>query len=274
MQLTPRYDSDPILALDGDPASIGAPAVRQTRRLVDRLGDLTEEQWAHQTRCDAWTVRDVIVHLTITNQFWAMSVLAGLAGDPTKILANFDPAASPLEMGATNVDLPDKVLADFAEATDGWAGVIEGLSDEDWRATAEAPPGHISVSAVVHHALWDSWIHERDIFVPLAGELIEEPDEISKSLRYAIGLGVTLDLSRDNARTGAVAFDVAQPTDTFTLVVEDSASVESGRVGEAPVVESDAVPLLEGLSLRAPMPVELGEDVAWVFEGLKAAFDQ
>ncbi len=274
MQLKPIYDGDPILKLDGDPAAVCVPAARQTRRLADRLAGLTDDQWAHPTRCDAWTVRDVIVHLTMTNQFWAMSVMAGVAGEPTKFLANFDPAASPLKMGAANVDPPAKVLADFQASSDAWAALLEGLSAEDWQATAEAPPGHIGVSAVVHHGLWDSWIHERDIFLPLGEDLIEEPDEVSMSLRYAVGLGTTLELSQGQTRTGAVTFEVAQPTDTFTLVVTNSASLESGSATEAPVVESDAVPLLEGVSLRAPMPVELGDDVAWIFDGLKRAFDQ
>lgn len=274
MQLNPRYGSDPILTLDGDLSLIAEATIRQNRRLGAMLATLTDEQWSHPTRCSEWDVRDVIVHLGMTNQFWTMSVTAGLAGEPTRFLANFDPVASPREMGADNADSPSTVLQNFFDASDVWCSLLADISAEGWHQIGEAPPGHIAIGAVVHHALWDSWVHERDILLPLGEAPTEEVDEVLMSLRYSVALGSTLAISQGTGRTGSVTFDVEQPDAVFSLSVGEVAVIETGAVDGAPVIAADAVSLLEGISRRAPMPVTPSEDAAWVFGGLKAAFDQ
>ena len=37
-------------------------------RLADHIGDFIGEQWATPSLCAAWTVRDVIAHLTVTTR--------------------------------------------------------------------------------------------------------------------------------------------------------------------------------------------------------------
>ncbi|HEY4610047.1 MAG TPA: maleylpyruvate isomerase family mycothiol-dependent enzyme, partial [Ilumatobacteraceae bacterium] len=59
------------------------PLTRQRRRLQAMLATLDDEQWMVQSRCDAWTVRDVVAHLVGVNAFWHASVKAGVAGNPT-----------------------------------------------------------------------------------------------------------------------------------------------------------------------------------------------
>jgi len=274
VQLNPRYGSDPILTLDGDLSLIAETTTRQNRRLGAMLATLTDDQWAHPTRCSEWDVRDVIVHLGFTNRFWTMSVMAGLDGDPTRALASFDPVASPLQMGAGNVDPPSVVLEGFLEASNTWCELLASISAEGWRQTGEAPPGHISIGAVVHHALWDSWVHERDISLPLGEAPTEDADEVLMSLRYAVALGATLAISHGTGGAGAVTFDVARPDSIFSLSVGEVAAIETGAIDGAPVITADAVALLEGISMRATMPITPSRDIAWVFGGLKAAFDR
>ena len=119
MQLNPRYGTDPLITLDGSPAAILEPAVRQRRRLAATVATLTDEQWAHPSRCDGWSSRDVIVHLDTTNSFWAFSIAQGLKGEPTQFLATFDPVASPAQMVADAGDVSaDEVLDRFVASTD------------------------------------------------------------------------------------------------------------------------------------------------------------
>lgn len=40
----------------------------QRRRTADLLETLTDEQWAHASLCEGWTVRDVAAHLTLQQQ--------------------------------------------------------------------------------------------------------------------------------------------------------------------------------------------------------------
>ena len=56
--------SPPALARDAVDAAVSA----ERRRLADSVADLTDEQWATPSLCTAWTVRDVIAHLTVTTR--------------------------------------------------------------------------------------------------------------------------------------------------------------------------------------------------------------
>ena len=113
-------------------------------------------------------MQDVISHLVSTNHFWAVSIGAGRGGEPTRYLATFDPVASPAAMVDGVRSLPwATVLEQFVESNEALAESVAGLDADGWETLAEAPPGHVPMRAVALHALWDAWIHERDITLPL-----------------------------------------------------------------------------------------------------------
>lgn len=78
-----------------------ARALQATRRMVDGVRD---DQWAAQSDCDDWTVRELVNHI-VTGNFWAAELAAGktipevgdrldgdvLGGDPT---AAYDESAT------------------------------------------------------------------------------------------------------------------------------------------------------------------------------------
>src|SRR3954452_14283843 len=98
MLLTPRYEGPPVLRFTGPINDPSVPLLRQRRRLGATLRTLDDAQWATASRCEGWTVRDVIAHLVGTDQFWLVSITAALAGAPTRFLAQFDPAVTPALM--------------------------------------------------------------------------------------------------------------------------------------------------------------------------------
>lgn len=133
IQLTPRYGADPVITLDGEPAAIVGPAIRQRRRLADAVAAFTDEQWAQPSRCEGWSARDVIVHLDSTNTFWWFSIAQGLAGEPTEFLATFDPVASPAELVADAADRPTADVVDrFVASTDALADLLASLDGPQW----------------------------------------------------------------------------------------------------------------------------------------------
>lgn len=272
MKLSPRYGAEPIIELDGG-GGVGAPFVRQRRRLAAALDGLDPEQWAEPTRCAGWRVQDVVAHLADTDGYWAFSLQAGLAGEPSRLLDGFDPDATPAALvdaaGDTSVG---QVHERFLAATTALVEAVEGLDDVGWSATAEAPPGHVAVTAMVHHALWDGWVHERDILLPLGLPATVEDDEVAACLRYAAALGPAFAISVDPGRTGALAIDAAGP-DT-TVVVEVDGSVRA-RGGPAPTgaltVAGPAVDLVEAFSVRGPFPAGTPTD-SWLVGGLADAF--
>ena len=278
MKLTPGYGPEPLLELDGDPFTVVAPTVCQRRRLLAIVASFDEAEWEHPSRCAGWTTRDVVVHLDTTNNFWAASISAGTQGRPTRFLADFDPVASPAQHVAAAGDRHHaEVLERFAESTEAFAAIIEALTPEEVAdAIAEAPPGHISVSGVLHHALWDAWIHERDILLPLGQEPAVEPDEVAASLRYAAALGPVLAVTRDQQRRGRLTVSAIDPDVRFDVLVDERVEVceaaDSGPAA-APELRGDAVELVEALSMRLPLPPTSPEEWVRMRDGLAVTFD-
>lgn len=273
MQLTPRYGTDPVLVMDGDPSAIGEPAVRQRRRLADTLATLTDDQWNHPSRCDGWSARDVIVHLAGTNSFWALAITEGLRGAPTRYLATFDPVASPAQMVAGSPMSNAETLDRFVASSEAFAAVLDSLAGDEWSALAEAPPGHISVSAMTHHAMWDAWVHERDVLIPLGIAPVAEPDEVTACLRYGAALGPALARNRGLDRRGALAIEATDPDVRCAVSIGDRIEV-LGKVDDPDLVlRGDAVELLEAFSVRRAFP-EVPVEHRWMLGGLTTTFDQ
>ncbi len=100
------------------------------------------------------------MHLDTATAFWSYSVVQGVRGTPTEFMATFDPVASPAEMVAADDIPPAELLDRFIADSDRLTDTLTSLDDDGWHTPAEAPPGHISVTALAHHTLWDSWVHQ------------------------------------------------------------------------------------------------------------------
>jgi len=275
MELHPRYDGPPLIHLDGDPAAVAEPAIRQRRRLVEVLSGFDEAAWSHPSRCAGWTNRDVMVHLDSTNSFWAFSLRAGLDGRPTRFLEGFDPARSPAELVAASGDPSGaEVLDRLAASTDALVGVWEQLAATDWERAAEAPPGHLRISEVTHHALWDSWVHERDVLAPLGVEQVVEPDEVLAALRYGAALGPALDAVGGDLRTGAIGLRTSDLGDAGTVRRGETVTVVDGIGDDADIVLTGAAAdLVDALCFRRPLDHEVPEVDRWLLGGLAEVFD-
>lgn len=276
VQLTPVYDGPPIIEVDGFD-NVSAPLLRQRHRMAAMLESLTNEQWATQSRCDEWTVQGVVTHLISTDGFWALSLSAGLRGEPTKFLAGFDPVASPADSVAQQSALtPAEVLERYLKSSASFEEMIGTISTEQWRnVVAEAPPGHLPLNAVVMHALWDGWIHERDIAIPLGLPLAEEADELEAILRYAAGLSPAFYASTGGvAKTGTLTIESTDPDLSLVVEVGDTVRVSDGTAATGPRLKGSTVDLIEGLSHRAELRHDLAADDLWLLEGLATVFDQ
>jgi len=276
MLLTPRYDEPSFFQFDlplGDPV---VPLVRQRRRLASLLGELDDEQWASASRCEGWSVQDVIAHVISVNQFWAFSIGAALGGEPTRFLTSFDPVTTTVELvDAVRSQSTSETLDRFVETNDAIADAIADLDDDGWSTLAEAPPGHIPLRAVALHALWDAWIHERDIVLPLGMTPVEEPDEIAGCLGYVAALSPAFAVAAGSTRRGAIAVDATDPDVRFVVDVGESVVVRSGKAPAAALhVTGPAVELVEALSFRGSLPCPVADEHRWLLSGLAGVFEQ
>jgi uncharacterized protein (TIGR03083 family) len=276
MQLQPVYGDRPVLVVDL-PAPPGVhPAVAQRRRLQGLLAGFDDAAWQHASRCEGWTNQDVITHLTSTNQFWAFSIAAGQGGQPTEFLATFDPVSSPAQLVEDAGPVaPADTLAAFEASNEALLELVESLSEDDLQRTAESPAGHVPIEHVLDHALWDSWVHERDVLLPLGEAPVESADEVRTALRYAAALGPGFGIMFGVDPVGPTVVEADDLGERFVVAVEDGqVRLHDGPAPDgAAAITGDAVELVELLSFRdtgtAAPPA-----VAALVAGLGQVFDQ
>lgn len=275
MIITPRYDGPAVLQFAGPLGDPSVPLVRQRRRLGALLSSLDETQWATASRCEGWTVRDVVAHLVGTDQFWFLSATAALAGTPTRFLDGFDPVATPARMVDAMADVePAQVLASYLEGVEALAAVLTGLDETQWSTPAEAPPGHIALHAMARHALWDAWVHERDIVLPLGIAPAEEADEVVACLQYAAGLGPAFVAASGSRRSGVLIFDGADPTAHVVVTLGENVVVSNAESPtDALRLSGRSVALVEALSFRASFPQHIEETDRWLLGSLAEVFE-
>ncbi len=239
------------------------------------LDNLSNDDWSSASRCEGWTVQDVIAHLVGVNHFWHASLLAGLAGTPTRVLAEFDPKTTPALMVARMRGLvPEEVRDQFVASNDAFLGTLRTIDGDGWALPAEAPPGHLPIRLVAQHALWDCWIHERDIALPLGLTVPTEPDEVCSSLRYVCALSAAFAISSGYGVTGVFALEASDPALRFVVDAGDSVAVRHDQAPRAvPCLRGDAVALVEALSLRSSLPAATPTEWRDLARGLATAFD-
>ena len=274
VKLSPRYEAPAIITMDGSADDQLAPVVRQRQRFAKTLAGLGDAEWNAPTRCEGWSVQDVVAHMITVNGFWQMSTVAGLSGAPTRVLENFDPAATPpLIIAPMRALSAAEALEQFVASNDAYLDVISALDTDGWSTLGESPAGHVPIRLLAHHALWDCWVHERDIALPLGFTPPVEDDEVLSSLRYAAALSPALAVSSGGSFGGVFAVETTDPDSRFVVEVGESVAVRDGTdPGDAPCLRGDAVELVEALSIRSPLPDSAPAEWKQLLGGLEIAF--
>jgi uncharacterized protein (TIGR03083 family) len=276
MEIHPRYDAEPAVVVDGTIDEIAVPFLRQRRRFAALLHELSDAEWTAASRCEGWSAQDVVGHIVSTDGFWSVALESALAGAPSKLLVGFDPKATPAQLaeGARSVDRAE-LLARHAAGVESLCHAVEALTEDQGDLTAEAPPGHVSVKTMLHHALWDTWIHERDVVLPLGRTAVEEPDEIVACLRYAACLSPAFGQFTDPGRTGSLVLVAKDPDIHLVVDIGRSISASSDRAAapDAVVLRGDAVELVEQLSVRTPFSHTIPAEHRWMVSSLAEVFE-
>jgi uncharacterized protein (TIGR03083 family) len=275
VRIVPRYDGPTVLRFEAGTTSPLEPFLRQRRRLAEVFKGLEGEQWATQSRCAEWAVRDVAAHLIGVDRFWLLSISSALDGQPTRYLADFDPVATPkLGVDATRDLADEEVLQRFLAAVEELTAVVADLDAAQLALPAEAPPGHVPVSSILRHGLWDAWIHERDVGIPLGIDQPVEDDEVRASLEYAAALGPAILAIGGSTRAGTLLVEGEGPDARVVVEAGECVVVHSGDApADAVRLSGPSVALVEALSCRAPFPEPVAEDDRWIVSGLNAVFE-
>ena len=103
--------------------------------------------------------------------------------------------------------------------------------------SAESPLGHLEARFIFQHAFWDSWLHERDIFVALGSAPPVEADELRAATVFTCFIGaIEGGLMEDPAPVGPL---LDRPIDV-TLRFDDLAPPLHVQIDKAVCIEPAA----------------------------------
>ncbi len=139
--------------------AVDAAVSAERHRLADSVADLTAEQWATPSLCAAWTVRDVVAHLTVTTRVTVPRLLRGAV----RARGSFDRLAIDLAAERAVAHTPAELVAQLRESA----------------ASMRRMPGSSPMDP-----LMDLVVHAQDVARPLGRRHVSPPDVVAASLAY------------------------------------------------------------------------------------------
>ncbi|MCY7298055.1 MAG: maleylpyruvate isomerase family mycothiol-dependent enzyme [Ilumatobacteraceae bacterium] len=187
--------------------------------VVDGLSD---GQWRAQSLCPAWTMHDVVVHITAIE----LALLGWRPGDenPFVRMATIQPELQKLS--------PSELTRRYHEVTTARIGEMTSMTDEEFAQPSLTPVGPGTYGRFMAIRCFDVWVHERDVRVPLyldgddSGSAAELAlDEVHASLGYIVGKKIGL------AHGQGIAIELTGPVSRRLLAKVDG---RAARVDELP----------------------------------------
>ena len=190
------------------------------------LDGLTPSQWSVQSLCPAWTVHGVAVHITALE-----TVLTGWRpGDES-------PFASMAAVVAELSDLaPAELLARYHAVVAGRLAELHTMTDALFDTPSITPVGPGTYARFMAIRVFDVWVHERDIRVPLglpgddSGPAAEMAlDEVHASIGFIVGKKMGLPDGK------GIAFELTGPVRRRLMAKVDG---RAARVDELPAPDT------------------------------------
>jgi uncharacterized protein (TIGR03083 family) len=197
------------------------------RRFRDWFAALDDAGWTRETRCSEWQVRDIAQHLTSGAQFLGYTLHKARKGEPTHLLADFDAQQTPKATTAMFDGAPPDQLLEQLHAMDARVDAeLEQLANEGWGVTAEAPPGRVPAHVSVNHFLFDSWVHERDVLLPVGQTPVTDRGEAAAVVTYVLALaGIAGTIEEGPPRPGSIKVHVTDMDEHLSLDITAAGSV-------------------------------------------------
>ena len=174
---------------------------------------LDEAGWERPSRCDGWTVADVLIHLAQTDEL-AIASLDDRFDDELGAMAEGLELVSDVDAGAGALVAAQRGAAG-AEILSRWsaaaAGVRQRLDESDPSRRVRWVAGLLSCRTLAATRLSECWIHTGDVGVSVGGvpaptDRLEHVARLAwRTLPYAFARA-------DRELTGGVAFELTAPS--------------------------------------------------------------
>ena len=186
----------------------------QQAELSGVLDGLDDAGWQRASRCEGWTVADVVLHLAQTNEMAIASVdgrypdyLAQVGRQLEAVAANVDDGAA--HMVAAERDRPlDELKSRWRASVDDFLTRLDGA---DFHRRVQWVAGELSTRTLVTTRLAETWIHTGDVTDGLGLEL--KPSERLRHIARLAWRTLPYAFARAGRElSGPVAFDLTGPT--------------------------------------------------------------
>lgn len=187
------------------------------------VAPLDDAGWQQPSRCEGWTIADVVLHLAQTNEMAIGSlqdrfeqVAADLAGDLGPASSVDDGAA--LMVARERGQAPEAVRDRWQQSV---VALRHELSTSDPRRRVMWVAGTLSARTLATTRLTETWIHTGDIAVPL-GRPVATDDRLWHIARLAWRTLPYAFMQAGRTLSGPVAFDLAAPNgDTWHFAPDE-----------------------------------------------------
>lgn len=224
--------------VDVDPAATLAAYAQHRRRFAAEVASLDEAALAAQSRCALWSVADVLRHCRDVDD-WMQALWSG--GRPP--FSSFDPIITPHEFVVAGRSVSDLEARDrYISSSEMMAADVRASTPERWGLRSVSPVGFVPWWLSALHVFFDSWIHERDVFVPLGLSVPVEESEALPVLAYSFAIVGTLIKEPTDVVVAGVRIVIGDPpvkaTPVGTGAGHNVASIIDALLGRGSVEET------------------------------------
>jgi maleylpyruvate isomerase len=244
-----------------DPHATLAALTGHRRRFGSTVASLTVEELAAPSRCEGWTVADILRH-----GVWVDATFRRLwAGDESPS-ASFDPRTTPDESVRASRAVPDEeVRRRYLSSTETMIAALESAGPERFGDPSLSPAGRVPWWLSALHLGWDSTVHERDALTPLGRTVEAVPGELMPNLGYSLVLASLFDgLDPLNVQVGSVRLRRAGGLVTAWATTGDEEEGDNGdsSADAAEVLTGEPAAIIDALCGRGSLTGALGGDSA------------
>jgi uncharacterized protein (TIGR03084 family) len=189
-----------------------AALAEQQAELDSLINPLDDAAWARPSRCDGWSVSDVVLHVAQTNEMALASLDHALDAYYARMLDGLPPMANVDDGAGAMVDKERGAPA--AEVYGRWRDGVDALM----KAFAAADPhdrvpwvaGTLSAHTLSTTRLAETWIHTNDVAFGLDVDL-PSPERLKHIARLAWRTLPYAFTRAGRELTGTVAFELTSP---------------------------------------------------------------
>lgn len=241
-----------------------AALAAQQDELSALLATLDVQGWQSPSRCDGWTVADVVLHLAQSDELAIASLQDRYGAAASAVTDRLAPTATVDDRGPATVDQLAAVMVESERGQPAgavrarWQAGADTLCSELARSDPSRRvvwvAGEMSARTLATTRLAEAWIHTEDVAVPL-GLPTAADDRLWHIARLAWRTLPYAFARAGRALAGPVAFALDAPNgDTWHLVPDDEAvtTVEGSAVELCTVAGQRAAAADTGLRGEGP----------------------